>query len=210
MQFSGPFRRCHQTFQVEHMLKKHLRKIRDEGYNTEHPPGAAQWCTFEDNDYLTVYTWPGNLDVRSAKQRRSEVQKRHYQKNHKAILGQQKQRRQHLKKSVELTTSLSTFAQSASLKLQKATETYEQVKTAVGGQGAILESLYSTVKPRLEDFVDLDADPDMGTFARLVTYLLPFNQIPPILAVGETTPLIFDVIPNSGHFRRASALIHPD
>jgi hypothetical protein len=129
--------------------------------------------------------------------RRALAQKTHYERHKDSILQRSKERRERINDTLEVTTKLGELAKS--------------IRSRVEGRSRLLQSLYGTSSNyKIDTFVDINGNPTLDTFPRLVAYFLPQNTIPDITGAVPGVSRFLDVIPSGTHFRKVSSLLHPD
>jgi hypothetical protein len=191
------FRRCKHSYVTLRNLKQHLCDVRGGGYDNGHPMTDPEWKRLDDSDFLKVHRRPGDLPQEERDRRRALTQKQHYERHKGSILQRSKERRARINDTLEVANKLGELTKS--------------IRSRVQGRSRLLQSLYGTsTNYKLDTFVNITAKPTLDTFPRLVSFFLPQNTIPDITGAVPGVTRILDVIPGPSHFRKVSALLHPD
>jgi hypothetical protein len=204
-----PFPQCPKSYANSTAVKNHLLMVRGGKFNELHPEGDEIWSKLEDDSFLTLHTRPGGLSGEEKTARRKATQQRRYQRTRDRILQSRKTKRDEINDTLRLTKRVGFIAKKAISELKNSRGTIERMQIQSKRRGDLLKKLYGP-KPSLPDvnqFINLTGPFTLGTFARLVAYLLPPSAWP---ASNSAESLIMDNIPGSYHYRQISLRFHPD
>ena len=183
-------------------LKQHLRSIKGADYDEIHPEGHQIWDTQASAEFLKIQRRPGDLSIEERERRRVEAQKKHYILNRDKILQKNKDRREQVNNTLQITKDLCTYAQSIQ-------EREKKIRTTTQQNIHVLTTIYGSAdKYDLATFVNL---PEIthDTFSRFVVYFLDQSSIPTPNFADHSTPIRAQ-IPSEHHFRQISLKLHPD
>jgi len=183
-------------------LKQHLRSIKGTDYDEIHPEGHQIWDTHATAEFLKIIRRPGDLSIEERERRRVEAQKKHYILNRDKILQKNKDRREQVNNTLQITKDLCTYAQSIQ-------EREKKIRTTAQQNIHVLTTIYGSAdKYDLATFVNL---PEIthDTFSRFVVYFLDQSSIPTPNFADHSTPIRAQ-IPSEHHFRQISLKLHPD
>src|SRR5271155_666782 len=196
-----PFPQCKCAYPEDQprSLKQHLRTIKGGGYDLNHPEGHPEWQRIDD--FIKIVTRPKDVPESVKEERRAASQDLYYKKNRDRILENAKLRRERILSTLEVAKEA----------IHTAKEREDKMRTTVESRSSLLQHLYGKEDNyEMDKFVNLTDPPTIDTFPRIVAYMLMQNLLPDVTGAIPNLTRMFDAIPGATHYRKASALLHPD